>query len=250
MKNAPSFLGYSRLAAEITAGKIDQREQFDFSTEHPIPQPGAPRYENLRAPNQWPSENAIPEFRATFTEYMSRMGEMSIAFTTLIAEAIQLPKDAFDKYFDKDQQHKLKIVKYPDVSTLGQDGSVDVQGVGPHKDSMLTSYLLQVTDHRGLQVQNVKGHWVDCPPIPGTLVVAIGQGLEALTQGVCVSTTHRVLSPPAGSGARLSIPFFQGVRYDAEFDELDAVGVGSVPVKKMPPNASQESDGDISMADM
>ncbi|KAH0173718.1 hypothetical protein KCU67_g1139, partial [Aureobasidium melanogenum] len=29
-----------------------------------------------------------------------------------------------------------------------------------------------------------------------------------------------------------------------------SLGVGSVPVKKMPPNASQESDGDISMADM
>jgi isopenicillin N synthase-like dioxygenase len=52
MKNAPSFLGYSRLAAEITAGKIDQREQFDFSTEHSVPKAGAPRYENLRAPNQ------------------------------------------------------------------------------------------------------------------------------------------------------------------------------------------------------
>ncbi|KAH0363073.1 Clavaminate synthase-like protein, partial [Aureobasidium melanogenum] len=229
MKNAPSFLGYSRLAAEITAGKIDQREQFDFSTEHPLPKADAPRYENLRAPNQWPSEEALPGFRAIFTEYMNRMGEMSIAFTSLIAEAIHLPQDAFTKYFDTDQQHKLKIVKYPDVSTLGQEGAVDVQGVGPHKDSMLTSYLLQVTDHRGLQVQNVQGQWIDCPPIPGTLVVAIGQGLEALTQGVCVSTTHRVLSPPAGSGARLSIPFFQGVRYDAEFDELDAVGVGSVP---------------------
>jgi hypothetical protein len=29
-----------------------------------------------------------------------------------------------------------------------------------------------------------------------------------------------------------------------------SLGVGSVPVKKMPPSASQESDGDISMADM
>ncbi|THX92209.1 Clavaminate synthase-like protein [Aureobasidium pullulans] len=229
MKNAPSFLGYSRLAAEITAGRVDQREQFDFSTEHPLPKPGAPLYENLRAPNQWPSETALPGFRETFTQYMTEMSEMSIAFTSLIAEAIHLPKDAFDKYFDQDQQHKLKIVKYPDLSTLDQEAGVEGQGVGPHKDSMLTSYLLQVTDHRGLQVQNVAGKWIDCPPIPGTLVVAIGQGLEALTQGVCVSTTHRVLSPSAGSGARLSIPFFQGVRYDAEFDELDEVGVGNVP---------------------
>lgn len=35
-------------------------------------------------------------------------------------------------------------------------------------DSMLSSYLLQATDHPGLQVQNSKGEWVDCPQIPGT----------------------------------------------------------------------------------
>jgi hypothetical protein len=65
----------------------------------------------------------------------------------------------------------------------------------------------------------------------GTLVVAIGQGLEALTQGVCVSTTHRVLSPAAGQGARFSIPFFQGVRGDTEFEDLETVGVGQVSEK-------------------
>ncbi len=94
---------------------------------------------------------------------------------------------------------------------------------------MLSSYLLQASHHRGLQVQNMRGAWIDCPPIDGTLVVAIGQGLEALTQGVCVSTTHRVLSPPAGEGARFSIPFFQGVSGDASFDDLENVGVGQVP---------------------
>jgi hypothetical protein len=158
------------------------------------------------------------------------MSVMSINFTSLIAEAIELPPDAFNKYFDADQQHKLKIVKYPDAAELGHaDAGAQSQGVGPHKDSMLTSYLLQATSHRGLQVQNIRGEWIDCPPIPGTLVVAIGQGLEALTQGVCVSTTHRVLSPAAGSGARFSIPFFQGVKLDAEFEDLETVGVGAVP---------------------
>lgn len=226
MKNAPSFLGYSQLSAEITAGQVDHREQIDLSTEHPTPAPDAPISHNLLAPNQWPSEASCPGFRETYTEYMSLMGRISIAFTSLIAEAICLPADAFEKYFDEDQQHKLKIVKYPDCGELGGKGG---QGVGPHKDSMLTSYLLQATDHRGLQVQNVKGEWIDCPPIKGTLVVAIGQGMEALTQGVCVSTTHRVLSPQAGSGARFSIPFFQGVKLDAEFDDLETVGVGVVP---------------------
>lgn len=150
------------------------------------------------------------------------MASTSVFFTSLIAEAIGLPSNAFDKFFDQDQQHKLKIVKYPDLAELGLSGEgIEGQGVGPHKDSMLSSYLLQASEHRGLQVQNSSGKWVDCPPIPGTLVVAIGQGLEALTAGVCASTTHRVLSPSPGSGARFSIPFFQGVSLDAEFETLD-----------------------------
>lgn len=106
-------------------------------------------------------------------------------FISLVAEAIGLPPDAFASYFDQNQQHKLKIVKYPDLDELGIDGAVEAQGVGPHKDSMLTSYLLQASHHRGLQVQNHQGEWIDCPPIDGTLVVALGQGLQAITQGVC-----------------------------------------------------------------
>ena len=85
---------------------------------------------------------------------------------------------------------------------------------------MLSSYLLQATDHRGLQAQNCNGDWIDCPPIRGTLVVALGQGMESITQGICTSTTHRVISPPAGQGARFSIPFFQGVGLDATFEAM------------------------------
>jgi hypothetical protein len=54
-----------------------------------------------------------------------------------------------------------------------------------------------------------------------------------------MSTTHRVLSPPPGTGARFSVPFFQGVSLDAEFDELNDLdsggGVGRVPeeIKEM-----------------
>ena len=32
--------------------------------------------------------------------------------------------------------------------------------------------------------------------------------------------THRVVSPPAGQGARYSIPFFQGVGLDATFEAM------------------------------
>jgi isopenicillin N synthase-like dioxygenase len=162
---------------------------------------------------------------------MARMSDISTFFTSLIAEAIGLPASAFARFFDPDQQHKLKIVKYPerDVPPPSAAASheerrrhdVARQGVGPHKDSMLTSYLLQASGQAGLQAQNAAGAWIDCPPVAGTLVVAIGQGMEALTGGVCASTTHRVLSPRAGEGPRYSVPFFQGVSYDAMFEAME-----------------------------
>ena len=211
--------GYNKLGNEITALQTDWREQIDLSTPHPLPTSDSPRYHHLLAPNQWPDPSHLPKFRATYETYISRMSVISTEFTSLIAESLSLPSTAFDRFFDEDQQHKLKIVKYPDRSSLP---NIDQnQGVGPHKDSMLTSYLLQVPPHTGLQAQNLQGKWVDCPPIPSTLVVAIGQGLEALTHGVCKSTTHRVISPQAGLGPRLSVPFFQGVSYDATFESVD-----------------------------
>jgi isopenicillin N synthase-like dioxygenase len=151
---------------------------------------------------------------------MQRMSDISTFFTSLIAEALGMPSTAFDRFFDDAQQHKLKIVKYPEAPT-DSDNPLDRQGVGPHKDSMLTSYLLQASPQRGLQAQNTNGDWIDAAPIEGTLVVAMGQGLEALTAGVCASTTHRVLSPRKGDGPRFSVPFFQGVSYDARFEEME-----------------------------
>ncbi|RPA76614.1 putative isopenicillin N synthetase [Ascobolus immersus RN42] len=239
MKNSPHFLGYSRLNNEVTAHKIDHREQIDLGSEVPAPLDSEPRYRRLRGPSQWPKEELLPGFRQKYTEYIERMSELSTEFVSLIALALGLPKDAFEKFYTGDhdpsweaaglsqedielrrkRQDKLKIVKYPDLAELGISDK-EGQGVGPHKDSMLSSYLLQASNHRGLQVLNSKGEWIDAPPIEGTLVVALGQGLEAMTSGVCVSTTHRVLSPAAGSGARYSIPFFQGVSYDAAFESM------------------------------
>lgn len=238
------------------------------STDHRLPSPDSPLYHHLWGPNQWPSAKALPKFRPAYEEYMRRMSDISVFFTSLIAESIGLESTAFDKFFDVDQQHKLKLVyvyflyyialfleyfcisietvlvhfreSSADVSRVSKypdNGDGAGQGVGPHKDSMLTSYLLQASDHKGLQAQNTAGEWIDCPPIDSTLVVAIGQGMEAITSGVCASTTHRVLSPEASKGARYSIPFFQGVSFDAKFENM------AVPeeVKRLRP-ASQRKD--------
>ena len=48
----------------------------------------------------------------------------------------------------------------------------------------------------------------------GSLITFDNTALEFVTQGVVKATYHRVLSPPAGSIPRYSVPMFQGTRLD------------------------------------
>jgi isopenicillin N synthase-like dioxygenase len=88
------------------------------------------------------------------------MTQLSTDLTALIAEAIGLPKDAFERFFEgigesqsgTQRQDKLKLVKYPDMRELGMEGDAAQGGmyrnpqaegvhdaddttVGPHKGS-------------------------------------------------------------------------------------------------------------------
>ncbi|KDQ17215.1 hypothetical protein BOTBODRAFT_648452 [Botryobasidium botryosum FD-172 SS1] len=219
MRNSPHFLGYNRLGSEFTKGAQDQREQFDIATEYENRwTPGQPDYLRLWGPSQWPDESEIPGFRQTFSAYLRQVEALSFQFTSLLAEALSLPPDAFDPFFNvpkEDMQHRGKVVKYPSVDQVS--GS---QGVGPHFDAGFLTFLLQASDLPGLQVQNTSGEWIDVLPKPHTLVVNIGKGLETVTQGVTLATSHRVISPPVGSPARYSIPFFQNISLTVRLGEM------------------------------
>jgi isopenicillin N synthase-like dioxygenase len=55
MTNSEHFLGYSRLGTELTKGKVDMKEQFDFATPHVSrwnPKEGDPDHYRLLGPSQ------------------------------------------------------------------------------------------------------------------------------------------------------------------------------------------------------
>jgi len=53
LEQSPHFLGYSSVGSEVTAGKQDAREQFEFATElQNTWRHGQPLYEMLKGPNQ------------------------------------------------------------------------------------------------------------------------------------------------------------------------------------------------------
>lgn len=88
MKNQQSFLGYSRLGNEITAHKADWREQIDLSTPHPIPKDTDPLYHHLLAPNQWPRDQLLPEFRPSYERCVKKMLRDSPAMARTMALAM------------------------------------------------------------------------------------------------------------------------------------------------------------------
>lgn len=209
MRRSPHFLGYTAFGAERTRGAVDRREQLDFATPHASRwRAGDPEYYNLWGPSQWPGEGALPGFREVAERYLAEVQALGYAFARLVSEALGLGPEGLDKFYDEPElmQHRAKIVKYPVV----EENASDDQGVGAHYDAGFLTFLLQASEHQGLQVQNLTGDWIDVPPIPDTFVINIGKALEFVTQGVARATSHRV-KYPRGTTPRYSVPFFQNI---------------------------------------
>jgi isopenicillin N synthase-like dioxygenase len=159
---------------------------------------------------------------------MREINTLARSFHRLIAEALDIPADVFDKFFDNPQHNKLKLVKYPPPSLSELVPEEGIQGVGPHKDGSFLTFLLQATPHKGLEIQNKNGEWIEAPPIPGTFVINIGRALQALTGGVCTATTHRVVLSHENFldadgkylGSRYSFPVFEGVKTDLQKGQI------------------------------
>jgi isopenicillin N synthase-like dioxygenase len=64
---------------------------------------------------------------------------------------------------------------------------------------------LLLQDAAGLEYRTPKGVWTPVPPVPGTLVVNLGEILEFATGGYYRATPHRVINH---GGSRYSLPFF------------------------------------------
>lgn len=183
MATNPHFLGYNRLGYEITKGEMDLREQWDFGPEYPSrwQKRGDPIHHRVHGPGVWPEEtqeNGLVGFKATTLEYIRKVTDFSYEFLRLIEEAVGLKPGALDVFSDDQTRGggSIKLVRYPPASP---DFTTN-QGVGAHKDPYIT-FLVQGDELPGLQVQNGRGEWIDCPPKPECFVVNFGTILETAT---------------------------------------------------------------------
>ncbi|WP_104043222.1 isopenicillin N synthase family dioxygenase [Arthrobacter sp. ZGTC412] len=213
---SPHFRGYTRMGTEVTQGRADAREQIDYSperepvTDYPSDQP----YWLLQGPNLWP-QDSFPELKPAAMDWATLMSAVGMELLRAIAVSLKLPEDYFDEPFQGSPAWMGKLVHY----VGGVVAAAGDQGVGSHADYGFVTLLLQ-DDVGGLEVLPPGAtEWAPVEPIPGALVVNLGEMLEVATEGYLVATIHRVQAPPPGVD-RYSVPFFWSPRLDAVIDPV------------------------------
>jgi isopenicillin N synthase-like dioxygenase len=181
----------------------------------------------LREPSPLPREDELPGWRQSAAAYYRAMERVAQVLMSALARGLGLRPDYFDDSFVRGLS-TLRLIRYPprDAVELDSvkdpavwvefDGSRRYLVGAPHTDSGFVTLLAQ-DGVPGLQARSRDGHWIDVPPLEGTLVVNFGQVLEQWSAGRIRATEHRVL----GSGReRFSIPFFYEARADATITPL------------------------------
>ncbi|KAH7360847.1 Clavaminate synthase-like protein [Rhexocercosporidium sp. MPI-PUGE-AT-0058] len=173
--------------------------------------------------NQWPSS---PEFRTIMYKYNAAILSFSKKLMRIIALALSLPETYFDHMADFPMAG-LRALHYP-----SQEVDSDI-GIGAHADYSWFTLVNQLTPTPALEVLNHNGQWIPAPPIPGTLVVNVGDFLEMATNNEFVSTVHRVVNKSGEE--RYSIPYFFSPSKDVMIETVPtcvkADGVKMVPIK-------------------
>lgn len=211
--NTPHFRGYTRLGMEHTNGVSDWRDQIDIGPEHePIDVgPDDPVWLRVRGPNQWPP--SVPDMQPVVMSWTGQMAGLGATILRAIALGLGQPADYFEATTSPNPETLVKIIRYPAQAAAQDTG----QGVGLHHDSGLLSFILQ-DDVGGLQVQ-LGDELVDATPMPGSLVMNIGEMLQIATDGYLRATKHRVVSPPSGR-ERISIAYFFNPCMEATFEPI------------------------------
>lgn len=165
-------------------------------------------------PNQWPDDVA-PFLRRDILPYYNAVLDLSRKLLAALAIGLGQSASMFQSAYQK-PLGRGQLVYYP---TLNKD-DIDAErfGAATHSDFGVLTILMQ-DNLGGLQVQRLDGNWVEATPIEGTLVCNIGDLLERWTNGMLISTKHRVLN--RSSQNRFSIPIFCDPASDAMIDPRD-----------------------------
>lgn len=195
------------------ATKPDLKEFFSIGLELPEDDPSVLAGEALRGPNQWPA--FMPELQAALGGYYVEIGKAGADLLVAVAAGLGIESDFFSGKYRKPLQ-RTQMVYYPPHPPVAE---TDQFGVAPHTDYGCITLLYQ-DNSGGLQVRELSSNsWIDATPIPGSLVVNVGDLLARWSNNRFSSTLHRVIN--TSGHERYSIATFFDPTYSAVVDPCD-----------------------------
>jgi isopenicillin N synthase-like dioxygenase len=183
-------------------------------------------------PNQWPDEALVPGFRAACENYASAMEALARRLIGLFEMALQLPAGYFDAFM-RHPTCTTRLLHYPPQPAAAAPGQI---GCGAHTDWGALTLLAQ-DDAGGLQVQ-VAGDWIAVAPLPGALVVNVGDMMQRWTNDRWPSTMHRVINRFSGRD-RWSIAYFFDLDAEAAIVPLHTCISEEAPARYGPITAGE-----------
>jgi isopenicillin N synthase-like dioxygenase len=199
--------------AKMYAGaKIDLKESFLWGLELPADDPDVLAGKKLMGPNNWPG--FMPEMRHVLSRYYDEILACGRRLLRGFALGLGRPDGFFEGHFAKPLARGALVYYPPQPPDLGEQQF----GVAPHTDyGGLTLLAQDMTG--GLQVLNKAGEWVTAHPIPGTLVINVGDLMARWSNNRFSSNAHRVIN--TSGRERYSVAVFFDPAFDTVIDPRD-----------------------------
>lgn len=145
---------------------------------------------------KWPSH--IPEFKSSIQTLFEKCTNLSQRIFDVMSVGLKLKEENFLRDCHRSigtpkNQTSLRTLFYP---ALPDDYEIKKDQVrcGEHSDYGTLTLLFQ-DSCGGLEVRNCQNQYIPATPIPGTIVVNIGDLMQRWTADKLKATKHRVLIP-------------------------------------------------------
>lgn len=209
MRTLEMPLGY--FDRELTKRKRDHKEVFDFVD---------PSLAATDAKNRWP--DGLPGFRDAMVRFFDAFAELTDRTMSLVHDTLALSPESQSVAASDRHTSTVRLNHYPvgdPVPESERNGLVELgeTALGYHTDPGVITLLLQ-DDTGGLQTESLDHGWIDVPPARGTIVVNLGDCMQAWSNDRYRAAVHRVV--PMTKSRRFSIPYFANPSRDTVVEPL------------------------------
>ncbi|XVF51920.1 hypothetical protein PTKIN_Ptkin04bG0223100 [Pterospermum kingtungense] len=186
-----------------------------FLIPRPVPQ------RNMRF---WPTTPS--PFRETFDKYSMELHKVAIHLLSPKGKNLGTDPERLRSFFE-DGTQGIRMNYYPPCAQANK-----VFGLAPHSDATGLTLLLQVNEIVGLQIKKI-GKWVPVKPVPGAIIINIGDMIEIMSNGEYKSIERRAVVNP--DKERLSIAAFHHPNRSTEIGPLpDLVKANEAKYRTIP----------------